>query len=87
MRVTPIAFAIHQDDESPIFGNDTLRVTVRDDAGGPFCTVDKINPVDIEEDYIGFGRISLNLDEIRALYKIMSSVEEQGYIKLDEGIT
>lgn len=41
-RTTPIAVAIHVDDESPIFGEQTIQVWIDNEAAGPLVVLKQI---------------------------------------------
>jgi hypothetical protein len=38
-KITPLAYAIHRDDESPIFGESTLHVCAEDEGAGLFFCI------------------------------------------------
>jgi hypothetical protein len=42
--ITPIQYAIHRKGESPIFGEDTIKVSLQDNGAGHFITLESVNP-------------------------------------------
>lgn len=59
--ITPIAFSVHRRGESPIYGEQTTRVTVDDEGGGPFVVISQMH------DHIEPGKVSLDFDELQAV--------------------
>ena len=43
MLVTPICFAIHRPEESPVFGDGIIHVSVDDDGAGPFVVIKQLS--------------------------------------------
>jgi len=44
LQQTPITIAIHHPNQSPIFGNNTILVTMHDEGAGSFFEVNIVNP-------------------------------------------
>ena len=73
--ITPIKYALHTKDESPIFGTDTIHLTINDDAAGYFYTIEKICPDVTIDDVLGIGEITLDTDEIYAITDLVKKIE------------
>lgn len=61
-KVTPIKMAISYKDESPIFGANTMFVSVRDNAGGWYIELENTDGEKIEIDFDQF-KIASNVAE------------------------
>lgn len=44
VKTTPTRYAIHYEDESPIFGESTIHVSIDDEAAGPYLVIESTNP-------------------------------------------
>ena len=44
MKITPIVYAIHEEGESPIFGDGTIRVEAMDKTDGFYYKITQVNP-------------------------------------------
>ena len=75
MIITPIKYALHKKDESPIFGTDTIHLTVNDDATGYFYTIEQICPSNVDDDSLGVGRMTLDTEEIYAIANLVKKIE------------
>ncbi len=84
LQITPVSYAIHKKDESPIFGDDTLRLTVQDDAGGYYYTIESVCPTDTHEDVFGQGKLSLDTEEIMLIAELVKKIED-GDIEISVG--
>lgn len=58
IKQTPIVIAAHRDDESPIFGDHTTHVTLRNEGGGPYVNISQLGTED---------GVDLQLDELGAV--------------------
>ena len=58
---TPLTYAVHNETDSPVFGESTTHVSVDDEAGGPFIV--------LKQDYepLGEQKLRLDLDELIAV--------------------
>ena len=75
MIITPIKYALHKKDESPIFGTDTIHITVNDDATGYFYTIEQICPEVTTDDMLGVGKMTLDVEEIYAIADLVKKIE------------
>jgi len=74
--ITPIVYSIHAKEKSPLFGEDTLHITARDEAGGLFITINQVCPSFTEEEYFGQGRITLELGELEEIGKVVELLKK-----------
>ena len=74
MKKTCIKFAIHGDNESPIFGDDTLHITADSHGSGSFVVIENVNPSDM--DLVGDGKITLEVKEIEMILEIAREFEQ-----------
>ena len=75
-QITPIKYAIHSKEESPIFGEDTLHIEIQDDAGGYYYTLEQICPSSPnDENTFGIGKISLDKEEIHMISDLVKKIE------------
>ena len=77
MIVTPVKFAIHEDETNPIFGADTLHITINDDGAGMFLTIENVNPTMTEDQYIGVAKISLGVPDIQKIAELALTIEQE----------
>lgn len=60
-KITPLAYAIHAPDESPIFGGQTIHVSAEDDGAGMFVLIKS----DLTGDEnMGPGEVKLDCGEL-----------------------
>jgi len=62
-KITPIGMAVHLPEESPIFGEQTLKVRIEDDAAGPYLVLRQCGG-EIEP-----GEVRLDLEELEAVLR------------------
>lgn len=70
MKISCIKYAIHKNDESPIFGSDTIHVSVDSEGEGVWVIVEQINPTVIDESSFGAGKMALEIEEIQAILDV-----------------
>lgn len=73
MKKTAIKYALHKQDESPIFGEDTIHITADDEGGGAYAIIQIVNPSDPE--FVGNGKVTLTSDELSEILKIVEEFE------------
>ena len=49
LKVTPIAYSIHREKESPVFGTDSFHVSLDDQAGGEYLVIESVCPSEPDE--------------------------------------
>ena len=76
MTITPIKYALHKKNESPIFGTDTIHITVNDDATGYFYTIEQVCPELTTDDMLGVGKMTLDTEEIYAIADLVRKIEK-----------
>ena len=69
MKITPIAYAVHKDGESPIFGDETIRVEAMDEAGGFYYKITQVNP---QKEYID----CYEKEEIQCILEVIELLEK-----------
>lgn len=68
MKISPTSFAIYRDDEHPIHGESSTRVSLTDEGGGPFIVVTQW--LDGEEQ-----TVRLEFDEIELLVQAVEQLK------------
>ena len=76
LKITPLVYSIHREKEHPIFGDDAIHVTGRDDSGGLFITVEMVFPSGVNEVDFGQGKISIDLEELDEINKIVALLKK-----------
>jgi len=74
--ITPIVYSIHKKGGHPLFSDDALHITARDEAGGLFVTIEQVNPSFTDEEYFGQGRITLELGELEERGKVVELLKK-----------
>lgn len=57
--VTPISVSVHLKEESPVFGEATIHVSVDDEAGGPFVVIKQF------DHSLEAGELKLDLEQLQ----------------------
>lgn len=68
-KVTMTQFAIHREDENPIFGDNVTRVSLEDEGGGPFLVLSQV-------DYNGTNKIRVDFSELDVILKTAKELWE-----------
>lgn len=71
MITTPVVYAIHSENESPLFGIETLHISAESNGGGVYVKLKNINPAEPEEG----SEISLDIDILEEALKIAKLFE------------
>ena len=74
--ITPIVYSIHKKEAHPLFGEDTLHITARDEAGGLFVTIEQVCPSFTSEEYFGKGKMTLELEELEDINKVVELLKK-----------
>jgi len=74
--ITPIVYAIHKKGGHPLFDTDAIHISARDEAGGLFITIEQVCPSFTEEEYFGQGRITLELEELEEIGKVVELLKK-----------
>lgn len=61
MKITPIKYAIHREEESPIFGEQNTFISIEDEGGGTFVTLSQC----VDE----MQQIRLDWSEVEFIFK------------------
>ncbi len=69
---TAITMSIHNKRENPVHGSDAIHIT--NDGEGIF-TVEQINPINSDASYFGMGKISLDIDEVKAILEVIEEMD------------
>jgi hypothetical protein len=73
LKKTPIKYAIHSERKSPIFGENTIHVSVEDEGAGFFYAVRSVNPEPVEPEHE--GALLLEYEELKAIMEICEEWE------------
>ena len=57
--VTPMCVSVHLKEESPVFGEAAIHVSVDDEAGGPFVVIKQFDPS------LEAGELKLDLEQLQ----------------------
>ena len=61
LRVTPLCVAVHQEGESPVFGEGTTHVQIEDEGGGAFVVLRQFGDHEKE------GELRFDIDELQVV--------------------
>ena len=76
LKTTPIVYAIHGENQSPVFGEDVIHVTGRDDASGLYITLEMVCPSSVSDEDLGQGKLSINLEELYEINKVVALLKK-----------
>lgn len=68
-KVTMTQFAIHREDENPVFGDNVTRVALEDEGGGCFLVLSQV-------DYNGENKIRIDFSELDVILKTAKELWE-----------
>lgn len=69
--MTPIAFSVHTENDSPIFGESVTYVKIDDEAAGPFIMLHQIHPDNKE------GESRFELEELKLILEAAQTLMDQ----------
>ena len=75
LQITPVTYAIHKKGESHLFGDDTIHLTVQDEGGGYYYTIQNVCPTDTSEELFGEGKLTLDTEEIIMIAELVKLIE------------
>ncbi len=78
MKKTAIKYALSKQEESPIFGEDTIHITADSEGGGVYASIEMINPSDPL--FSGAGKVTLDKYELEAILEIVKEFERMELI-------
>lgn len=76
-KMIPVSHAMYKEGDNPIFGDSSIRISVDDEAAGPFVRISQCN-----DDHS--GEILLNFDEIAPLFEVLGKVHRE-WAEIDAG--
>lgn len=62
LKVTPLSVAIHDDHVNPVFGDETIHLSVADEGAGPFIRIKTDLTGDLRYEA---GEIQIDLEELK----------------------
>ena len=74
-KTTILQVAIHREESNPIFGEGNTYVSVDDEAGGPFLTIQQT------EDVMENGKVRMDYEEFMAVAEAAKMLMHQMYIE------
>ena len=76
---TILKVAVHREEENPIFGEGNTYVSVDDEAGGPFLTIEQ--DTDGYSNSIGISKLRIDYDEFLVVAEAAKMLIHQMYIE------
>ena len=76
---TILKIAVHRESENPVFGEGNTYVSVDDEAGGPFLTIEQDSD---DSGSVGTSTISIDYEEFLAVAEAAKMLMHQLYIEM-----